>query len=81
MQLGVLDRDGGLAGHAGQHIQVFTAELLPVGRVYLDDPQRLLIGDEQRDAHHRCQVAGRIGDASGLPGSGATELAAAGIFG
>ena len=44
VHLCVLNRDRGLAGHGGQHIQVFLVKLLAVTRVELNDPQGFAIG-------------------------------------
>ena len=74
MHLGVLDRDRGLAGHGGQHVQIFLGELLAVAGIELDDAQGFLVGCDQRNAHHRADL--EIGDR----GAGGQVLVGAGIL-
>ena len=64
MHLGVLERHGRLARHAGQHFQVFVREAaLLVHRVDLDHAQRLAFGADHRSADHRADR--EVGDALG----------------
>ncbi len=60
VHLGVLDRDRGLAGDGGQHVQVFLGELLAVAGIELNDAQCFLVGGDQGNAHDRADL--EIGD-------------------
>ena len=64
VQLGVLDRVGRLARHAGQHVEIVLPKAVPlVQRVDLDHPQRHPVAGHQRRAHHRTEL--KIDDALG----------------
>ena len=62
VQLGVFQREGRLAGHAGQHVEIVLLETAAlVERVDLDRAKRFAVAIDQRGAHHRADA--KIGDA------------------
>ena len=61
MQLCVVDRDGGLRGDAGQHVQVFLREPLAlIAGVDLNHAERAAFAIDQRCAHDRANA--QVGD-------------------
>ena len=69
VQLGVVDRDPRLNGHACKNLQVVLSELFPlVQGIQLDHSQRGALGVEQRSAHHRAdaQISDALADVGKL---------------